>query len=350
MSSRKLKFTTISTLMTMALLYGGSVQARPLASDPTSLTSYTAGSRQMAQNTSDGNSRQQSDPQQLDRRSRPSVNDIPRAAPAVVKRTSDYFRTFSVPRIQPRSMVDCAGSLSDFEKGVDEFNANLDTFMEGPKDERAMFRVRPDFEAQLQSQERDIDRYWSAAKAAGRRNPGAVPVAIDQDICFAKVQRAELLSIRYYAAATARLFPQSPVPVQTQSRVDVALREIGDDTAIQTLVNTNRGNATAQNRLPPPLSTNAEWIAMFRTNFQNTNPGWIYLGQSLYSSNWYIKRNEATGVAEYRQIGTRIAAKAPNGECSIITFDLYEPWTGAGFGRGRFEQGSSSAAVCANLR
>jgi hypothetical protein len=246
-------------------------------------------------------------------------------------------------------MVDCAGSMSDFEKSIGEFAANLDNFLAGPKDERAMFRLKPDFEAQLQSQQRDIETYLNAAKSAGRRSPDAPPAPIGQDICFAKIQRAEILSIRHYATATGRLFPASPLPARVTQSVDSALAQIGNDASILALINTNRGNATEQNRLPPPLSTNADWIAMFRLNFQTSNPGWTYLGQSLYSSNWFIKRNPMTDVAEYRQIGTRIAARAPNGQCSIISYDLYEPWTDTGFSAGRFEQGSSTTTNCDNL-
>jgi hypothetical protein len=281
---------------------------------------------------------------------RQSINSIPRATPDVVKRTSDFFRTFQTARVQPRSYQDCATALNDFERARSNFSTRLEAFLSGPKDERALFRDQAGFETQMLSQQRDIETYAIGLANAGKRSPEAPLAPLEQDVCFAKVQRAELVNIRDYANAVAKLYPNLSTTRPVIQAVDQALSQAGDDAAILAIVTSNRGVGAAQNRLPAPLSTNPAWIAMFRAHFTSAFPGWTYLGQSLYSANWYVKRNDVTNIAEYRQIGTRIAARAADGTCSIMKIDRYETWNGASFADGRFENAGTSAAVCANLR
>ena len=55
-------------------------------------------------------------------------------------------------------------------------------------------------------------------------------------------------------------------------------------------------------------------------------------------------------MPEYRQIGTRIAFRLPDGSCKFMTLDLFEYHQGGGrFGAEKFTAGGMQDILCENI-
>ena len=74
------------------------------------------------------------------------------------------------------------------------------------------------------------------------------------------------------------------------------------------------------------------------------------VSQALQSADWYVKKNDISGLPEYRQIGTAIGAKGPDGKCRIIKIDLYQDYVGGKFSSSRFKEFTVQEIACGNLK
>ncbi len=70
----------------------------------------------------------------------------------------------------------------------------------------------------------------------------------------------------------------------------------------------------------------------------------------FYSADWYVHRNALTSVPEYRQIGAWVATRRADGTCWINGIDLWQDFTGSGYGSRQYKLGEAPRQIlCGNV-
>lgn len=265
-----------------------------------------------------------------------------------VKRTWDFTKRFGIINLGGRG--GCGAEAEQAKASIDTANRLLADFLSGPGDPKKLGLERRNYLAQVTGADRSISSYLEAFQNAGKRGPDGYVPSAEQDVCMAKGQRMSMLAIRDGLAGIARIYPDMSEIAPVLTRAQAALRSMGDDAAVAALVNRNRGGSLATVRLKPALSGNPEWIAGFRNAFPSLVQGQTILKVHPYSANWYVHKNEITSYPEYRQIGAWVAARKSDGTCWIHSIDLWQTYTGGGFGRGEYKLGSAPQQVlCENI-
>lgn len=281
-----------------------------------------------------------------------SGNDAPDYKPLPadpVKRTWDFTKSFGIPAYRaPHG--DCGQAIAAFQQSLASYKARVDEFLSGPTDAKKLKLERANFVRMVNSSDHDIATYLGGYQETGRRSPDAFVPPLPDDICRAQSQLQNLIAIREGLTAMGRVYPDMAEVGPMLAKAKAAIGTIGDEKAIAAYVQKNRGASLASVRMKPALSTNPTWQKWFRDYFTGTFPTQNIVKLNLYSSDWYVKKNELTSIPEYRQIGAWIAAKDVDGTCRIYSVDLFQNYIGSGFDSGRF---SSDAApqqiVCENI-
>ncbi|UYV17092.1 hypothetical protein [Porphyrobacter sp. ULC335] len=268
-------------------------------------------------------------------------------SPNPVKRTWDFTKRFGIPRFDS---ADCASDPARLAEFLDAYNANVDRFLAGPTDPKKLGLERRNYVKQVLGTARDIGAYLGAFETSGQRSPDSYVPPVEDDICRAQAQKHALLALRAGLAAIARVYPDMVEVAPALAEADAALARVGDDAAIRKLVTANRAASLAAVRMKPALAKNPAWENGLRDGFSRLVPDETILRLHLYSSDWYIHRNEFTSVPEYRQIGAWVATRRSDGTCWINGIDLWQNFTGTGFDSGEYKLGQAPQQIlCENL-
>ena len=265
-----------------------------------------------------------------------------------VKRTWDFTKRFGIINLGGRG--GCGAEADQAQADIDASKRLLSDFLSGPSDAKKLGLERKKYLAQVLGAERSIDNYTEAFNNAVQRGPAGYVPPIEQDICLAKGQRMSMLALREGLAGISKIYPDMNEVGPILARADAALKMMGDDRKIASLVASNRSGSLAAVRLKPALSTNAEWISGFRAAFPSLVPGLTILKIHPYSANWYIHKNEITSYPEYRQIGAWVAARKADNTCWIHSVDLWQNYDGRGYEDGQYKLGGPPQQIlCENL-
>lgn len=173
---------------------------------------------------------------------------------------------------------------------------------------------------------------------------------IENLLCKAKGSVQSLKCIKAYLEAVKKIFPSTPQLDEAIGKAGETLKQYADNKSILASIKNNLGAALAEVYFPKAVATNAEWEGWFKNYFSKNYPGYTFLRQSLLSKEWYVKKNEISGLPEYRQMGTAIGAKAPDGKCRIIKIDVYKDYLGGKFDASRFKEAANEEILCENLK
>ena len=265
-----------------------------------------------------------------------------------VKRTWDFTKRYGIINLGGRG--GCGAEADRAQADIEASNRLLSDFLSGPSDAKKLGLERKKYLAQVLGAERSIDNYTDAFNNAGQRGPAGYVPPIEQDICLAKGQRMSMLALREGLVGISKIYPDMNEVGPILGRAEAALKTMGDDRKIASLVAGNRSGSLAAVRLKPALSTNAEWISGFRAAFPSLVPGHTILKIHPYSANWYVHKNEVTSYPEYRQIGAWVAARKTDSTCWIYSVDLWQNYDGRGYESGQYKLGGPPQQIlCENL-
>jgi hypothetical protein len=153
-----------------------------------------------------------------------------------------------------------------------------------------------------------------------------------------------------YLEAVKKYFPSTPGVDDAIQLAKDGIQKYNTNKTIMAMVKGNKNAALADVFIPKAVATKAEWEGWFKNYFTKAFPGYTIIRNNLQSANWYVKKNEISGLPEYRQIGTKIGAKAPDGKCFIFTLDIYQDYIGGKFSESRFENSGKQEMLCENLK
>jgi hypothetical protein len=270
-----------------------------------------------------------------------------------VKRTWEFFRRLGgVPRSSGGSLgtPTCDKAIKDFNENVENFNNWVNEFLSGAQDPKKMKLEKRKINSNVKRAISEIADYEDIYLKIGQKGEDQALAELGFDVCNGKITALQFQGIKTYLVAAKKLYSDDPDVDSGLSMVEEAIKKIGSEKDILAHVEKNRTGSIAKVRLPAPLSKNPAWEKMFKDYFVRSYSGYTYIKQSLYSSEWYVKKNELTSIPEYRQIGTRIAAKTPDGKCKLIKLDIFQNYVGNSFDSGKFMKGGEQDILCENLK
>jgi hypothetical protein len=153
-----------------------------------------------------------------------------------------------------------------------------------------------------------------------------------------------------YLEAIKKYFPSTPGVDDAIQLAKDGIQKYNTNKSIIAMVKGNKNAALADVYIPKAVTANAEWEGWFKNYFTKAFPGYAIIRNNLQSANWYVKKNEISGLPEYRQIGTKIGAKGPDGKCFIFTIDIYQDYIGGKFAESRFVNSGKEEMLCENLK
>ena len=235
---------------------------------------------------------------------------------------------------------------------ITQFNDFVQQFLSGSSDPKQMKKAEEDFKKRgVGSFASDIDYHLSFIEKQGTFTGDAI-VPVENLICRAKGGVQAIKSIVNYLEAVKKIFPSTPGVDEVIAKGKQALSSYSDNKSLLAVIKKNREGELAAVTFPAPFANNknAEWEGWFKQHFSKNYPGYTYLKQSLLVADWYVKKNEISSQPEYRQIGTAIGAKAPDGKCKIIKIDLYQDFLGGKYSNSRFDESNVQEILCENLK
>lgn len=173
---------------------------------------------------------------------------------------------------------------------------------------------------------------------------------VENILCRAKGNIQNLKNHLAYLEAVKSLFPDAPGLDEAMETARGGISKYSNNKTILTSIQSNKNEKIAEVYLPKAVAKNAEWEGWFSQWLGKEYPGYVLIRQSLLSSAWYIKKNEISGFPEYRQIGTAMGVKAPDGKCWIIKADIYQQYLGGKFEASRFQLAGKEEMLCENLK
>lgn len=235
---------------------------------------------------------------------------------------------------------------------ISQFNGFVVQFLSGASDPKQMKKAEEEFKKKgASSYVADIEYHIGFIEKQGTFTGDAI-LPVEDLICRAKGSVQAIKSITSYLEAVKKLFPSTPGVDEAITIGKQALSIYPDNKSLLTVIKKNRDGDLASVTFPAPFANNknAEWEQWFKQYFSKNYPGYTYLKQSLLVAEWYVKKNEISGQPEYRQIGTAIGAKAPNGKCKIIKIDLYQDFLGGKYSNSRFDESNVQDILCENVK
>jgi hypothetical protein len=235
---------------------------------------------------------------------------------------------------------------------ITQFNDFVQQFLSGSSDPKQMKKAEEDFKKKgTASFAADIDYHLGFIEKQGTFTSDA-NIPVENLICRAKGSVQAIKSIINYLEAVKKVFPSTPGVDDVIAKGKQSLSAYPDNKSLLAVIKKNKEGELAEVTFPAPYANNKnpEWEGWFKQYFSKNYPGYTYIKQSLLVADWYVKKNEISGLPEYRQIGTAIGAKAPDGKCKIIKIDLYQDYVGGKYSSSRFDEFSVQEMLCENLK
>jgi len=268
------------------------------------------------------------------------------------KRTAKFLKNFMVPQVLRDYFT--SSPCNDFqalsETRIQQFEAFVQQFLSGPSDPKQMKMATENFKkAGTGRSFEQIDYHFGFIEKQGTfTNDQQTPV--ENLICRAKGSIQALKSELAYLKALKKIFPETPGVDDGISRIKEGLKQYPDNKTLLALIKKNRDGEIADIYMPKAVTSNPEQEGWFKQYFTQKYPGYTLVSQALLTADWYVKKNDISGLPEYRQIGTAIGAKGPDGKCRIIKIDLYQDYLGGKFSSSRFKEFTVQEMACENLK
>lgn len=268
------------------------------------------------------------------------------------KRTAKFLKNFTVPLV----MRDYFNSspCNDYqvlsETRIQQFEAFVQQFLNGPSDPKQMKMATENYKkAGTGKNFEQIDYHFGYIEKQGTFSTDQ-QTPVENLICRAKGSIQALKSELAYLKAMKKIFPETPGVNEGISRIEEGLKQYPDNKSLLALIRKNRDGEIAGVYMPKAVTHNPEQEGWFRQYFAKNYPGYTLVSQALLTADWYVKKNDISGLPEYRQIGTAIGAKGPDGKCRIIKIDLYQDYLGGKFSSSRFKEFTVQEMACENLK
>ena len=269
------------------------------------------------------------------------------------KRTARCLKVLLVPDIFDGFFTQspCNDVVERGNERIKQFEEFINFFASSEKDEKQMQAAEKKYAAETFKHEYDdIDyRIGFADKQGTFTSDNITP--IENLICRTKGSLQRIKAIKAYLAGVKKIFPSAAAKADEAIKyADEALARYPDNKAIMASIKKNLGSALADVTFPMPVTQNAEWEGWFKAWFSKNYNGYTFIRQSLLTKDWYVKKNDISSLPEYRQMGTAIGAKAPDGKCYIIKIDIYQDYVGGKFSASRFDEYDKKEMLCENLK
>ena len=266
------------------------------------------------------------------------------------KRTWNFMRLFGKPELnlQQFETPPCGDYVTLSNARINQFNAFVDEFLKGAKDEKKIKTDQPLVYKLVRNFTDEIQYSIKRLESMGAPSTG-MEAPLEQDVCRAKGLIQQIKSVQAYLAAVQKVYPDSKGIDEVMASAEPVLQQFKDDKAVLAHVRKNRNANLVDVTMPAAVGNNPEWEKLFKEHFQKKYPGYTYLKQALTSADWFIKKNEISNQPEYRQTGTIIAAKAPDGKCKLITIDMYQYFQLDKYAHIDFQQKDEKAILCEKL-
>jgi hypothetical protein len=269
------------------------------------------------------------------------------------KRTARCLKSLFLPDVFNGSFN--TSPCNDFaERGdtrIKQFEEFISFFSSSEKDDKQMQAAGKKYSAETFKHEyEDINyRIGYADKQGTFTSDNITP--IENLVCRVKGSLQSIKAIKAYLTGVKKIFPSAATKADEVIKfADEALAKYTDNKAIIASIKSNLGAELAEVYFPKPVTQNAEWEGWFKSFFAKSYSGYTILKQSLLTKDWYIKKNEISGLPEYRQMGAAIGAKAANGKCYIIKIDIFQDYIGGKFSASRFDEYDKKEILCENLK
>jgi hypothetical protein len=267
------------------------------------------------------------------------------------KRTAKFLMNFTVPQVLRDYFTSspCNDYVVLSETRIQQFEAFVQQFLSGPSDPKQMKMATENFKkAGTGRSFEQIGYHFGFIEKQGTfTNDQNTPV--ENLICRAKGSIQALKSELVFLKAVKKIFPETPGVDDGISRIEEGLKQYPDNKSLLALIKKNRDGEIADVYMPKAVTRNAEQEGWFKQYFTKNYPGYTIVSQALLTADWYVKKNDISGLPEYRQIGTAIGAKGPDGKCRIIKIDLYQDYMGGKFSSSRFKEFTVQEMACENL-
>lgn len=268
----------------------------------------------------------------------------------VTKRTWNFMRLFGKPELnlQQFETPPCGDYVALSNARISQFNAFVDEFLKGAKDEKKIKTDQPLVYKLVRNFTDEMQYSIKRLESMGTPTTG-MEAPLEQDVCRAKGLIQQIKSVQAYLAAVQKVYPDSKGIDEVLPSAEPILQQLKDDKAVLAHIRKNRNANLVDVTMPAAVGNNPEWEKLFKEHFQKKYLGYTYLKQALTSNAWFIKKNEISNQPEYRQTGTIIAAKAPDGKCKLFTIDLYQYYQLGKYAHIDFQQKDEKPILCEKL-
>jgi hypothetical protein len=271
---------------------------------------------------------------------------------ATGKRTARFLKNF----VQPEVLRDYFSSspCNDFvvlsDARIEQFKEFVAKFQSMPSDPKQMKMAGDNYKKNGATKiKEELIYQWEFLEKQGSFT-GDANQPVENLLCKTKGSVQYFKSALAYLEELNRVFPNTPGVDEAVKIAREGIAKYGNNKAMLASIKENKNAELANVYMPKAIAQNAEWEGWFKSWFAREYPGYIFVKQALYSANWYVKKNEISGLPEYRQIGTAIGAKAPDGKCWIIKVDIFQDYLGGKFDASRFKLAEKKEMLCENLK
>jgi hypothetical protein len=268
------------------------------------------------------------------------------------KRTAKFVKNLYMPDCAKDKFYasPCNEYATLAETRIKQFNEFVDKFLSMPTDAKQMKLAEAQYNKEGVKKTVEIINYEATYIEQQGTYASNAKEPIENLVCRVKGSLQLIKNSLAYMEAVKKVFPSAAGVNEGIAAAKEMLSKYPDNKSIIALVKGNKNAALADVFMPKAVAQNSEWEGWFKNYFTTAFLGYTIVRNNLQSANWYVKKNEVSGLPEYRQIGTKIGAKAPDGKCYIITIDIYQDYLGGKFTESRFEKGDKQEILCENLK
>lgn len=269
------------------------------------------------------------------------------------KRTARFFKNFTPPEVLRDYFS--ASPCNDFvvlsDTRVKQFKDFVSNFQSKPPDPKQMKVAEDNYKKTGVTKIKDELLYqWEYLEKQGSYT-GDANQPLEHLLCKTKGSVQYFKSALAYLEALNQFFPGTPGVEEGIKIAQEGIAKYGNNKSMLASIKENKNAELANVYMPKAVTQNAEWEGWFKTWFTKEYPGYTLVRQALLSADWYIKKNEISGLPEYRHLGTAIGAKAPDGKCWIFKIDLYQDYIGGKFdANSRYKLSEKKEMLCENLK
>lgn len=269
------------------------------------------------------------------------------------KRTAKFLKNLTAPQVARDKFQ--SSPCNDFvvlsDARIEQFKEFVKQFQSMPSDPKQMKMAEENFKKTgVTKIKDDLIQQWEYLEKQGTfTSDDKTP--IENLLCRAKGSVQAFKSSLAYLEELKKLFPNTPGVDEALKIAQEGVTKYGNNKAMLASIKENKNAELANVYMPKAVTQNAEWEGWFKQYFLKNYPGYTVVRISMLSSNWFIKKNEISGLPEYRHLGCAVGAKSPDGKCKIISLDLYQDYLGGKFeSPGRYETGREKEMLCENLK